>query len=214
MYVINNQAKPQVVAYNKMDTPESADYWDITREALLEAGVPPDRLFAVSAASGQGVPALVRRVRALLDEMGPAPTGAASRETDAPNVQRPQDAKQDARLDDFDISLEDDGGGGAAAAAGSRTFYVSGAAIERFTAMTNWDYYEAVRRFHKVLDVSGISASLRKRGVKEGDTVIIGGASFGWSDDQSDAALYAAWAADLKSRGRAHQGSARWPRVG
>lgn len=30
---------------------------------------------------------------------------------------------------------------------------VSGEALERFAQMTNWDYYEAVRRFQRVLQV-------------------------------------------------------------
>lgn len=29
---------------------------------------------------------------------------------------------------------------------GEQLFYVRGAAIERFAQMTNWDYYEAVKR--------------------------------------------------------------------
>ena len=36
-----------------------------------------------------------------------------------------------------------------------RLFYVHGEALERFAQMTNWDYYEAVSRFQKVLDAAG-----------------------------------------------------------
>lgn len=41
-----------------------------------------------------------------------------------------------------------------------------------------------------MLDGSGISATLREMGVKEGDDVIIGKLEFAWRDDQSEAALY------------------------
>jgi GTP-binding protein len=47
---------------------------------------------------------------------------------------------------------------------GSRLFYIRGEAIERFAQMTNWDYYEAVKRFQRVLEVSGINAALKEAG--------------------------------------------------
>ena len=34
--------------------------------------------------------------------------------------------------------------------------------------MTNWDYYEAVERFQRILDATGINKALRKRGAREG----------------------------------------------
>lgn len=78
--------------------------------------------------------------------------------------------------------------------------------------MTNWDYYEAVKRFQRVLEVSGINAALKAAGVSPGDTVAIGDSGeFLWSDDQSEAATYGAWLEDMASRGRARQGGARWP---
>jgi hypothetical protein len=40
---------------------------------------------------------------------------------------------------------------------------------------------------------SGIFKALKKRGIKEGDTVVIGQMETLWSDDQSDRALFKAW---------------------
>jgi GTP-binding protein len=78
--------------------------------------------------------------------------------------------------------------------------------------MTNWDYYEAVKRFQRVLEVSGINAALKAAGAAPGDTVVIGGSmEFLWSDDQSEGASYGAWLADMEARGRARPGSASWP---
>ena len=59
----------QIVAYNKMDIPESSDYWEDVREGLLTAGVPETDILSISAVSGQGVVNLVRHVRALLDAL-------------------------------------------------------------------------------------------------------------------------------------------------
>ncbi len=33
--------------------------------------------------------------------------------------------------------------------------------------MTNWDYYEAVCRFQRVLDVSGVNRALKAKGIQE-----------------------------------------------
>lgn len=56
----------------------------------------------------------------------------------------------------------------------TRTWTVIGEGLERFTQMTNWEYYEAIKRFQKVLDASGVNRELRRRGVREGDTVELG----------------------------------------
>ncbi|GIL45963.1 hypothetical protein Vafri_3071, partial [Volvox africanus] len=190
--------KPQLVAYNKVDLPDSGDFWELVREELTgECGVAPDKLFPVSAATGQGVTALVRAVRAVLDELGPAPE---SYETNALNQLAP--ARRDVQIDDFQVSMEEvsaapgAGGGGVL-----RVYYVEGEGIERFAQMTNWDYYEAAKRFQRVLEVSGINGALRAKGVKQGDSVVIGDTEFTWSDDQSDGAVYDSWMRDMKDRG-------------
>ncbi len=40
--------------------------------------------------------------------------------------------------------------------------------------MTNWDYYEAVRRFQRILESEGIAKALREAGAKQGDLVMVG----------------------------------------
>jgi GTPase len=356
-------AKPQVVAYNKVDLPDSGDYWELVRDCLTdELGVPGERVFPVSAATGRGVAELVRGVRALLDEMDAqeeeeeaarqAATGGSARKgdrqellldgparlaadeaarrakagppltTDALNrTAVPRRFDSASRIDDFTVELLADGYGGgdgyddddddeeeeddgtgqqqrrrsvvAAEGAGSsssggrrrsagslfgddddddddeydgfgaraqqeaaaafaettssstsaamsrrelrrrtrhlprgavppaprplggppRTYLVRGPALERFTRMTNWDYYEAVRRFQKVLDVSGVNSALIAAGVREGDTVAIGedAGEFEWKDAKGDSETYAAWSEDMRSRGKARTGSSAWP---
>jgi len=95
---------------------------------------------------------------------------------------------------------------------GPKYFYVEGDALQRFAQMTNWDYYEAVKRFQKVLSSSGVNGALKARGVQEGDTVVIGESEFEWQDDQSDSALYSAFKEDMRARGRNVQGSSHWPK--
>ena len=59
----------QIVAYNKMDVPDSSDYWQDMRHSLEAAGVPSHLMCAISAATGQGVIDLVRLVHTALDEL-------------------------------------------------------------------------------------------------------------------------------------------------
>jgi len=50
-----------------------------------------------------------------------------------------------------------------------RVFVVqTGAKIEKIVTMTNWDYYEAIDRFQRVLDAMGINEALKRKGAKEG----------------------------------------------
>ena len=308
-------ALPQVVAYNKVDLPDSADYLEDVRAHLAEThGVHPDDVIAVSAATGTGVPELVRRVRALLDELaeeewakweeeersrrkreraealgaggntvvggvnggfrlgdrsafdddddmtagsssssstfdpllaapppgrddffpGQTSSGFGSssftslarngrapgslpprRSTNALNLQEPVRAKnplssaaaRGGKIGEYDVAAGRDDGG-------ARFYKVSGAGIDRFVAMTNWNYYESALRFQKVLEASGIVDELKAQGVKPGDTVSVGGNEFLWSDDRSDGALYEAWMTDRRASGRVMQGSHAWPHAG
>ncbi len=71
----------------------------------------------------------------------------AVRTTDALNMRRLPRRMSSADISDFDVEGPDS----------ERRWTVSGEAIERFAAMTNWDYYEAMLRFQKVLDATGQS---------------------------------------------------------
>lgn len=61
---------------------------------------------------------------------------------------------------------------------------------------------------------AGINKALKKKGVAEGDTVLIGEVELAWSDNQSEAALYDAWVSDRKAKGKVAQGASRWPHPG
>ena len=60
---------------------------------------------------------------------------------------------------------------------------IEGGAIERAAEMTYWEYFESVRRFHRILESMGIGDALRKAGIREGDPVLICGHEFEWTYD-------------------------------
>ncbi|KAK3125969.1 hypothetical protein QOZ80_7BG0612120 [Eleusine coracana subsp. coracana] len=66
---------------------------------------------------------------------------------------------------------------------GTNTWNVVGAGIERFVQMTNWQYSDSLKRFQHALEACGVNRTLIKRGVKEGDTVIIGEMEMVWNDE-------------------------------
>ena len=74
--------------------------------------------------------------------------------------------------------------------------------------------YHFILTTHMDMYGAGINKALKKQGVTEGDTVLIGEAELAWSDNQSEAALYEAWLSDRKAKGKVGQGQARWPHQG
>lgn len=59
----------QVVAYNKVDLPDSSDYYEDVRDQLLSKGVAAADIFSISAATGNGILNLVRHLHSVLDKL-------------------------------------------------------------------------------------------------------------------------------------------------
>jgi len=152
-------AKPQVVAFNKMDLPDVRDRWPEMARALRARGVAEP--LAISALSGEGVEVLLLRAAATLAELPSQPVAQAE---PPPVIVAPEDKS-------FVIEREPDGG-----------WRVRGHHIEKIVIMTRWEYYDAVLRFQRILEALGITQALRERGVQEGDTVRIGEIELEWSD--------------------------------
>jgi len=157
--------KPQVVVLNKLDLPDVRAAWPAIARKLAAAGVTEP--LAVSAATGEGVQAVLRRAADLLAEL-PTPAPLAAGETappaPRPNLMIPEDKS-------FTVARDPDG-----------AYHVFGPYIERIVKMTQWAYYDAVMRFQRILEALGITEVLRARGVQPGDTVRIGEIELEWSD--------------------------------
>lgn len=150
--------KPQIVAFNKMDLPDVRARWPEIQAALRQRQVD---VLPISAASGDQVETLLRRAVSLLDALPvvePAPADTA--------IFRPPVSERE-----FTIARDPDG-----------AWRVQGVAIERAAAMTNWDYYEAIMRFQRILAALSITDALRDEGVHEGDIVRIGKTELTWED--------------------------------
>lgn len=64
---------------------------------------------------------------------------------------------------------------------------------------------------NRITPCAGVNKELKKQGIVEGDTVVIGEIQLEWSDDQSQGALYGRFLDERKAKGLGQRGSARWP---
>jgi GTP-binding protein len=141
-------ARPQVVAANKVDLPESRPNLE-----RLRAVLPDYEVFPVSAATGEGLDRLMVRVAELLREL-PAP--------------RLVETPRKAAVGGAPLRVRQEAG----------VFVVEDEKIERKVAMTDLDNPEAVRRLKHYFRRAGVEDALRTAGVKPGDTVRIGREEF------------------------------------
>jgi GTP-binding protein len=162
----NLAVKPQIVALNKMDLPDVQERWpQIEAELKLrikkegkKVHIDPEP-FAISAATGLQVRALLFRAAQLLQE-----TPEPASEPDLPVYRVEADPKA------FAIEKASDG------------WRVKGQAIERAASMTYWEHYQSIRRFQHILEALGIDKALREAGIQNGDTVYIGDYELEWQD--------------------------------
>ena len=151
--------RPQVLACNKMDLPGAEENLPRLRELAEKEGI---EIFPISAATRQGLDELIKHVAVLLDEYVEEP--------EAEDTSKVYDAKAE-DPDEITITRNDSG-----------DFIVSGKALEKLVAMTNFGNDEAVRRFQYIWRIKGIDKKLQERGIKEGNTVHIGDMEFEYRD--------------------------------
>ncbi|XP_057771995.1 GTP-binding protein OBGC, chloroplastic [Salvia miltiorrhiza] len=160
--------KPYLVVYNKMDLPETSEKWPSFREALRSRGFEP---FCMSAVTRNGTQEVTNAAYELVQK------NAADKDDgegllDLNYVADKMQKQRAAPIGEFEI-LHD---------SSTSSWHVEGAGLQRFVQMTNWRYNDSDRRFQHVLEACGVNKSLKKRGVKEGDTVVVGGMELVWYD--------------------------------
>jgi GTP-binding protein len=157
--------RPQLVAFTKMDTlPGNEDAQrevDKTRAKLLANDC---EVFEISAATGEGVPALLERVwtlveeaRAQREELEQLPPVLVTRV----QVDKPFTIRESARFADGLSEWEAEGG-----------------MLERMVNRFDLENHEAVLHVHRLLERHGVIEQLKEAGVKPGDLIHIGDLSF------------------------------------
>jgi GTP-binding protein len=149
--------KPQLIALNKIDSPEVRARWPEIRGALKAQGY---SAVAISALAREGTRELLYQAAQTLAEL--------PEEAPAPElpVFRPSEDEEA-----FTIGRE-----------AEDVWRVRGVRVERLAAMTVWNLDESVRRFRRTLEHVGIVAALADAGVEPGDTVLIGEREMVWEE--------------------------------
>jgi GTP-binding protein len=183
--------KPEVVALNKVDDIEATERALRMKEKFDAEGVISH---CVSAVTGEGMNELLNDVQAAIRALPPIED-----EWDAEIANSGVRAADGKSIQQFKVTDT------------PYAFVVEGEAIERFTQMTNWDYFESYKRFGRVLEMSGIDAALNAAGAGEGDRVTIGNFEFEWSKDKRDRTLFETFRQRVADAPGAPRGSRHWP---
>ena len=151
--------RTQILVANKMDLPEAQENLPRLKELAEKEGL---KLFAISAATRDGLTELISYVGEWLDNY-------------VPEIETEEEVKvyDENKEDPEKITIKRDISG---------DFVVSGKALEKLVAMTNFLNDEALRRFQYIWRIKGIDEKLKARGIKEGDTVHIGSMEFEWRE--------------------------------
>lgn len=148
--------KPMLLIANKMDL-LSSEEGEAALARLAEA-YPEVPLLSLSAATSEGVQALIYRLADLLDEIGPMV------------YEDPEEEPIETVTEDvlpYEVKrLEAD------------IWTVVGPEIDGLVHRTQFEREEGVERFMAILEGMGIEKALRKAGINDGDTVIVGPMEF------------------------------------
>ena len=147
---------PQIVVLNKMDLPDVAARFEELRLKLAQEGV---ELMPISAVAHTNLQQVLWKAYDILQS-----TPVEEPEPEVPVYRAGENPRA------FTISQE------------SGEWVVSGKMIERAAAMTFWDQPGSVRRFQRLMTRLGVDEALRKAGIEEGDTVVIGDYELEWQE--------------------------------
>lgn len=146
-------SRPQIAVANKCDLADrESDAAKRFAAYCEELGRP---LFFISAATGDGVRELMESVAKTLETLPPMTEYEA------------EISPEEEALAGVGCGIE------TTVRRENRTYFVEGKWIENFMGQINFDDYESLRFFQRVLDKNGVFALLREKGIEDGDTVNI-----------------------------------------
>jgi len=168
--------RPQIVAANKMDMPESEDNLAAFRDKVAEIRSDIE-IMPISSLTKQGIREMLYRVAELLDSLPDFDEQEASEQ--AAKAEEGVVFRYEANDDmAFEISRDNE------------VYVIESEGIERLMRRTQFNSYEAVMRFGRILRGLGIDDALRKRGAKNGNTIRIGKFEFEFFEGGQDDYLF------------------------
>ncbi|KTD88447.1 GTPase ObgE [Paenibacillus etheri] len=160
--------RPQIVAANKMDMPESEENLIAFRERVAE--LRPDlEIMPISSLTRQGVQELLYRATDILDSIPVAPVVEEVSGTTERKVYK-LEAEDD---NSFTITRDNE------------TYVVNSPRIEKMLKRMQLSTHDAILKLARTLRHMGVDAELRKRGAVEGTIVRIGEFEFEFVENSS-----------------------------
>ncbi len=147
--------RPMIVAANKTDIMTDEKLLEDFKNYIAEKGY---SFFEISAATGQGVRPLMEYAASLLQTLPPIPVYESEAELE------PEPVKGDEK--DYTVFREND------------LYIVEGPWVDGVLGSVNFEDYESVQYFQRVLRKAGVIDALLEKGIKEGDPVLFGDAEF------------------------------------
>lgn len=155
--------RPQIIAANKMDMPESRENLEKFNHQLADDGHKVD-VIEISAITGAGVKQLMYRTLEMLEKIPATPQQTPmEQEASASNVTFRLEQKQE---DEIKVRREND------------VFIVENDKIETLLKRTQMGSHDAVMRVARTLRKMGVDEALRKAGAEDGHTIRIGDFEF------------------------------------
>jgi GTP-binding protein len=168
--VINNELKKyserlgnayQIIALNKADsTPQ--EIIDHIKDEFKQEN---KDIFVISAATKQGIDEFLNFVYNKVDEIPP------------PEIEIELD-------EDFEAYNNDDSEFEIIKDKKANAYYVIGGKVGRLASVTDERNNEQVYRLQNILIAMGVFEELKKQGIKDGDTVVVGSIEFAYYDDE------------------------------
>lgn len=155
--------RPQIIAANKMDMPDSEEQLELFKEQLAAAsGDRKYEIMPISSLTKQGVQELLYKAADVLDTV--------SEHVEIEDVKDVAERKvytyEKRDETTFTIHKEDE------------VYVIVSEGIDKYMKRMNLTSYDAVMRFARTMRKMGVDAELRKMGAKDGDMVQIGDFAF------------------------------------
>ncbi|WNS43599.1 GTPase ObgE [Paenibacillus sp. MMS20-IR301] len=167
-YNANLIDRPQIVAANKMDMPDSEENLNAFRERVAE--LRPDlEIMPISSLTRQGIQELLYRATDVLDSIPVAPVLEEVAEASERKVYK-LEAEED---NSFTITRDNE------------AYVVTSPRIERMLKRMQLSTHDAILKLARTLRHMGVDAELRKRGAVEGTIVRIGEFEFEFVENSS-----------------------------
>jgi GTPase len=156
-YEINLADKPQIVVLTKIDALPEGSLEELVK-SLKKASKSP--VFAISAQAHTGLKPVLRSAAKLVTE---------SRAQAEAEAAEPPVIDLTSLPDAWRVTPESEG-----------VFRIVGPQLEGFARRTNFDQDDAVERLRNIIKRTGVAKELKRQGIKDGDTILIGHSELAW----------------------------------